>query len=135
VGAIRHLLAQRPLAALIVAAALALKLLVPAGYMVGSEGGRVTVSICSGTGPSTMVVELPEVGDEAGHGKDHGDGGKEMPCVFSGLSAPALAATDPIQLAALIAFVLAIGLLPSAPPLPTRAAHLRPPSHGPPVRP
>jgi hypothetical protein len=46
---LRHLfLRQRWLAALVVAAALAMKALIPAGYMVGSQSGRVlTIQICA----------------------------------------------------------------------------------------
>ena len=52
------------------------------------------------------------VHDGSGHGSGHSDEdhGRESPCAFAGLAAPGLAATDPIQLALLIAFVMGIGL-------------------------
>ena len=56
-----------------------------------------------------------------------------MPCAFSGLSAATLGAIDPIQLAGLIAFVLALGFTTSVLPAPSRPAHLRPPLRGPPA--
>lgn len=132
--AIRHLLAQRHLAVLICAATLLLKVLVPTGYMIDSDHGRLTVTICSGTAPRTMTMDMPGMhGDMANHGKSKDHGKAEMPCAFSGLSAAVLSPIDPIQLAALIAFVMAIGLagvLLSAPSTPT---YLRPPLRGPPV--
>jgi hypothetical protein len=140
VQAIRHLLAQRRLAVLICAATLLLKLLVPTGYMIDSEHGRFTITICAGIAPApTTTMDMPAMdmpgmhGDTADHGtsKDHGK--TEMPCAFSGLSAAVLGPTDPIQLAALIAFVLAIGLAATLLPAPSPPAFLRPPLRGPPA--
>lgn len=119
---------------LICAATLLLKMLVPTGYMIDSVSGSITITICSGTGPATMTMEMPGMhGDMPGHGKSTDHGKAEMPCAFSGLSAAALGATDPIQLAALIAFVLALGLVAIILPAPSRPAHLRPPLRGPPA--
>ena len=133
VFAFRRLLAQRYLAALICAAALLLKLLVPTGYMVASEHGRMTITICSGVASRSMTMEMPgRQGDMPGHGKkDHGK--TEMPCAFSGLSAQALGAADPILLVALVAFIMAIGLCPAVLPAPFRRTYLRPPLRGPPA--
>ncbi|TPG49334.1 DUF2946 family protein [Sphingomonas glacialis] len=131
--AVRHLIAQRNFAVLICAAALLLKLLVPAGYMVASDHGRLAIIICSGTMPSPMTMAMPGThGDmtDPGAPKDHGKA--EMPCAFAGLSAAMMAAVDPILLAGLVAFVMAIGLAGAV--LPTRSdpAYLRPPLRGPP---
>ncbi|WP_174297041.1 hypothetical protein, partial [Sphingomonas bacterium] len=126
--AVRRLIAQRHLAVLICAAALALRLLVPAGYMIGGHGSRLAIEPCSGLAsmPMTMSETGPGVGPGMGGdipdhgGKDHGQkdhGGRaEMPCAFSGLSAASLAAADPVRLAALVAFVMAVRLRPAAPP-------------------
>jgi len=144
VHAVRHLLAQRHLAALICAGVLLLKLLVPTGYMVVSESGSLAIVVCSGTAPRAAPMAMPGMhGDMVDHGRmdrgqmDHGkseDHGKaEMPCAFAGLSAAALGAIDPILLATLIAFVLAVGLGASALPPPARRAYLRPPLRGPPA--
>ena len=132
-SAVRHLLAQRRLAALILTAALLMKLLVPAGFMIGGHDGTITIEVCSGTAPRTMTIAVPGMGDQTpDHDKaDHGKA--EMPCAFAGLSAAALGSIDPIQLAALIAFVLAIGLARAPLPAPTRTRHLRPPLRGPPA--
>lgn len=152
--AIRSLLAQRHLAALICAAALLLKLLVPAGYMIAVDEGRFTITLCSGTAPRTVTMTMPGMhGDMAGmhgaahrrihasgHGaKDHGgstDHDKaEMPCAFAGLTAASLAAVDAILLATLIAFVMTVGPAGRALPPTLRRAHLRPPLRGPPAGP
>ncbi|MEG8047647.1 hypothetical protein QP175_16600 [Sphingomonas aerolata] len=132
--AIRHLLAQRHLAVLICAATLLLKLLVPTGYMIDSDHGRFAITICSGVAPATTTMDMPGMHDDMpDHGKSKDHGKAEMPCAFSGLSAAVLSPIDPIQLAALIAFVLAVGLTASVLPAPSQPAFLRPPLRGPPT--
>ncbi len=131
--AVRHLLAQRHLAVLLCAATLLLKLLVPTGYMIDNDHGRMTVTICSGFGPATMTMDMPGMyGEVPDHGKSKDHGKAEMPCAFSGLSAAMLGSIDPVQLAALIVFILALGLIATIPPTPSLPAYLRPPLRGPP---
>lgn len=139
-ASIRTLLAQRRFAVLICAAALLLKLLVPTGYMIESSQGRLTLTVCSGSVPAVAATAMPGMDRSMrDHGKnDHGkqDHGKaEMPCAFSGLSAAALGAIDPIQLAILIAFVTASGLFVVVLPVQSNATWLRPPLRGPPLHP
>lgn len=113
---------------------LLLKLLVPTGYMVGSENGRVTIELCSGVaGQSATIAMAGMHGDMPGHGKLPDHGKAEMPCAFSGLSAASLCAVDPIQLAALIAFVMAVGSSPAVLPAIIRRGYIRPPLRGPPL--
>ena len=136
VRAVRHLLAHRRLILLLCAAALLFKLVVPTGYMIAVDGGRLTMTICSGTvPPPPPPMDMP--GMSGMHGADHDtakDHGKaEQPCAFAGLSAAALGAIDPVQLAALIAYVLAAGLFVGVLPAPARPAYLRPPLRGPPT--
>jgi hypothetical protein len=134
VQVIRHLLAKRHLAVLICVATLLLKLLVPTGYMIDSDHGRITITICSGIAPTTVTMEMPGMhGDMVDHGQPKDHGKAEMPCAFSGLSAATLAAVDPIQLVVLIAFVMSVGLAGSAMPPPSRRGQLRPPLRGPPA--
>jgi len=153
VQAIRLLLAQRHLALFICGAALVLKLLVPTGYMIQADHGRLAIIECSGVvqRPAPVAAAAATHGDMADHGQmaehasmpdhakaDHHDqsgdhGWAKMPCAFAGLSAAALGAIDPIQLAALIAFVLAIGFAPVVLPTPARDGYLRPPLRGPPA--
>lgn len=125
-------LANRPFFCALLALALMMKIVMPAGFMPTVSNGQIVVSICSGTGPMTMVMTIPGLE----HGKSEGDGhqGKaEPPCAFSGLSTPSLAAADPILLAAAILFVLALGMVPLALPASTAPPYLRPPLRGPPA--
>ncbi|KQM41322.1 hypothetical protein [Sphingomonas sp. Leaf10] len=126
---VRHLLAQRRLAVLLCAAALLLKLIVPTGYMLSVDHGRVAIMVCPGTVPAQPVMHH---GDMAGHHAPADKGKGEMPCAFAGLSAAALGAIDPILLVTLVAFVLATGWRAVVQPLPARPAYLRPPLRGPP---
>lgn len=143
VSALRSLLARRDLATLICVMALLLKLLLPAGYMITVEPGRVAISPCPGVAPAAPVEVMPAAhahghGGGKGVARDHGrsrDHGKaDMPCAFAGHSAPALGAVDPLLLVVLIAFILAIGIRPAPRPLAPRPARLRPPLRGPPIR-
>ncbi len=134
--AIRQLLAQRHLAVLLCAATLLLRVLVPTGYMIGTAHGDPAIILCPGTVPAATGAAMPGMrGDMHEHG-DTGDHGKaQQPCAFAGLSAAMLGAIDPIQLAALIAFVLTLGRVATPPPVPTQPGYLRPPLRGPPAAP
>ena len=132
--ATRRLIAQRHLAALLCVATLLLKLLVPTGYMIGSGHGRITVELCSGIASKPMTMDMPGMhGDMPDHGKSKHHGTAEMPCAFAGLAVASLGAIDPIQLAALVAFIVAAGLALAMPSAIIRRIHLRPPLRGPPA--
>jgi hypothetical protein len=134
VFAVRRLLAQRYFAVLVCAAALLLKLLVPTGYMIGSEPGRITLELCSGVAPRAMTNAMPGMhGDMPDHGDSQDHGKVEMPCAFAALSTASLGAIDPIQFITLIAFVMAVGLSPAVLPTIMRRSNLRPPLRGPPT--
>ncbi|MEJ8629078.1 PepSY domain-containing protein [Sphingomonas sp. I4] len=68
-----------------------------------------------------------------GHPPGHSDKGhgRDLPCAFSGLAAPVLATTDPIQLVLLIAFVMAAGIAWGTPLRRPAVPRSRPPSRGP----
>jgi hypothetical protein len=143
----RIILAQRNLAGLICAAALLFKLLVPTGYMIAADHGRLAITICPGVVPHVMMAgdDMPDHAMSAGHGMSanhatapgHGKAPDharaDTPCAFAGLAVASLAAIDPIQLAALIAFVLSLALAQVVVPPPSRRAQLRPPLRGPPA--
>ncbi len=132
--AFRHLLAQRHLAVLICVAALILKLVVPVGYMIGSDHGRIAITLCPGMGSAPMTMAMPGVhGGMADHGKSQDHGKAEMPCAFAGLSAAMLASVDPILLASLIAFVMAMGTIGVSRPELAAPGFLWPPLRGPPT--
>lgn len=135
----RLFLDHRALSALLVVLALSMKLLVPAGFMPVVSGGTITVLLCDGTGPQRMAISMPMHAGMAGmahHGEDQkkqDHQGKDMPCAFSGLSAPSMAGADPLLLALAIAFVVAIVFRRATPIAVRRRAHLRPPLRGPPA--
>lgn len=127
-----HLLRHRLLAAWLVAAALLMKVLVPAGYMASVSAGSITVEPCPGYHPPKMVVAMPGMTHHPDQKGQHGKA--EMPCAFSGLSAPSLAGVDPLFLAVAIAFVvLTVFRIAARIVLPGTPSYLRPPLRGPPA--
>ncbi|TCP31051.1 hypothetical protein EV292_11156 [Sphingomonas sp. BK235] len=131
--AIRHLLAHRRSAVFLCTLTLLLKLLVPSGYMLAADHGQLSLIVCSGVAAPPSAATSAMHGDMADHDRGSGHGKAEMPCAFAGMTGAALAATDPLQLAALIAFVVAGGMLWRAPDRPRAVARLRPPLRGPPA--
>ena len=127
----RSILLHRQLAVWLVAAALAMKLLVPAGYMPMVSAGSITLELCSGYEPQTMAMAMPGMPGKYGHEDGHGKA--EMPCAFGGLAMPGLAGADPILFIVAIAFIMALGFLVTPLPSPGRTTRLRPPSQGPPT--
>ena len=130
---LRALLLRYRLAAFaVVALALAMKALVPTGYMVGGDSRAVTIRICSdaqGTAAfDARNIAIPMKGEPAGkHTKAEGA------CPYSALSFASLGGTDPVQLALALLFVMASGFALLVLPAPRPAAHLRPPLRGPPA--
>lgn len=130
---LRRLVAShRLVAGAILALALVMKLVLPAGFMPTVAEGRMVVRMCSGTGPMTMVMTIPGFEQGKHDGKGHSDK-HEAPCAFSSLSSPSLAAADPILLALAILFVLAMGIRALAAPTTVAPPYLRPPLRGPPA--
>jgi hypothetical protein len=121
------------LSLVLVVLALAVKALVPAGYMISSTGERfLTVTICadaSGT-PKQMRIAIPDKNEKGGDHSEAGD--KSQPCAFSGLGHAALGGADPVLLAAALAFILLVGLAPLRAPPARDIPFLRPPLRGPP---
>ena len=156
----RLFLDHRLFAGWMIGATLLMKLLVPTGYMPVVANGMVGMVLCSGAAPARSAVTAQAVtitsmsaadmtasmpgmmhhqdGVAAAHGSGHEDGsghqGKTMPCAFAGLSAPSLAAADPLLLALAIAFVIAAGFRRGRPSIARPRAFLRPPLRGPPSR-
>jgi len=124
---------HRKLTALLVGLALFMKAMVPAGYMLGTEGRVLTVEICSDAsgGPQTKQIFIP--GDGKSHDGQTGHAKAEGTCPFASLAMGAVGGTDPaLQLVAL-AFILLLGFANVPLPLRERTAHLRPPLRGPPA--
>ena len=135
---LRSFLRDRPLLALLLlAAALGMKALVPAGFMLETADRAISVEICGeqGTGlaltESRAVVQaiaakLPAPGEHKGHG------GTDTACPYATLAMAALGGVDAPLLAIALAFAMAMAFLPMAGPAVPRAARLRPPLRGPP---
>jgi hypothetical protein len=113
--------------------ALAVKALLPAGFMVSAAGERfLTVTICadaSGT-PKQMQIAIQDKDDIGGDHSEAAD--KGQPCAFSGLGHAGLGGVDPVLLAAALAFILLAGFAPPRAPALRDIAFLRPPLRGPP---
>ncbi len=123
---------NRAFAALLLALALAMKVLVPAGYMAMPGAQLLSVSICADAsgGAQLRQIALPMKGEPAPAGGEHGKAA--VPCAFSALSMASLGGADAPLLALALAFVLAAGLFPAIPAPASAQAHLRPPLRGPP---
>ncbi|MDG2534103.1 DUF2946 family protein [Sphingomonas sp. HITSZ_GF] len=130
-GAWRTFLKQhRWLASWLIVAALALKALVPAGYMLADPAAKtLTMVICDGSGPATMTVDVPMDPD---HAKAPDGAKQDGGCAFSALSHATMGGADPVLLLAVFAFLLALGFAATAHPAPRRRLLARPPSQGPP---
>lgn len=128
---IRTLLQRhRALAGLAMAFVLAVRLLMPSGFMLAPDARVLTVVICTGVVGEHQMAQLviPQTEQKSGH-----DAGKSDPCPYSGLSMAATAGADVPLLAAALAFILALGFAAVAAISVGRTLYLRPPSHAPPV--
>lgn len=143
-SAIRHLLARRHLATLILACALAVRVLIPAGFMIGqtASGARALV-LCPGQNDAPampgmhhdMAHMMPDGSMMSGHdtGKQSHDPGTDRPCAFAAVG---LAVDTPISapLPAPAPPPAFIGLHTQAPSAPGRGlAAPPPPATGPPA--
>lgn len=133
-GSLRTFLrSNRHLAALLVALALAMKALVPAGYMLAEQTTVLSVTICA-DGQGKRIAHEITVPMKPGHADDSGDLGKGSgTCSWSSLSTGTLGNAAPELLAVALAFILALGFLPAAPPATSSPSRLRPPLRAPPV--
>ena len=133
--AIRRILKAYPgLLALVCLAALAMKILVPTGYMVDQDSKSFTVKICNGVGHAEATIEIPFGPKTAGDSQHDAAGDQTEPaCSFAGFSQVLATGADPIQLALAMVFILLAGLQLSRLPLSGVADRLRPPLRGPPV--
>lgn len=121
--------ARRRIALLLVVMALAMKAVMPAGYMVQAGPKMLTVTICTGDSLHTAQIAIPmkHTPGKDGQGKEGGQ------CAFSSLSMAAMGGADAPLLALALAFILLLGFVPT-PRLPLRRVqYLLPPLRGPPA--
>ena len=122
------------LAIVLVALALCLKAVVPAGHMVASDARVISVAVCADTQGKRLVRQIV-IPAESGRPQDNG-GGHAKPegaCAFSALAFAALGGADLLVLAGALLFLLAIGHLPHSLPRRRAIRFQLPPSRAPPV--
>ena len=141
-GVLRNFFREhRRLVALLIVLALALKALVPAGYMIDRNAKVLAVVVCPETNPIAQAAHAVHAGQAHHHmggkaGHSHGDHGKQDAsgaCPYSLLPMASLAGTDAVLLTAALVFMLTLGFAPAPPLRLARNPHLRPPLRGPPL--
>jgi hypothetical protein len=131
VGKLRHFFRDRPaLAALLLAAALCLKALVPTGYMPAAPDTGLIVALCSGTMPvgTTVTIAIPRKGSH----QDHGTSTADHPCAYAPLAAGMTGADLAPLLLAALAFVFVFAVIRQPLALRAATARIHPPSQAPP---
>lgn len=114
--------------------ALAMKALVPAGFMLSATGERfLTVTICADASGAAKTMQIAIPAKDAAGGGHAETADKDSPCAFSGLGHAAIGGADPALLLAAIAFILLVGLAPLRAAIARDIPFLRPPLRGPPV--
>ncbi|RJT22722.1 DUF2946 domain-containing protein [Chakrabartia godavariana] len=124
---------NRKLATLLVGLALFMKALVPAGYMLGTEGRVLTVEICSDAsgGHLTKQIVIPTDGKSHEGQTDHAKA--DGTCPFASLAMGTVGGADPALLLVALAFILLLAFAPPVLPMRERPDYLRPPLRGPPA--
>lgn len=121
-------LTHRAAFAALLALALAMKALVPAGYMVAPTSSSFTVSVCSGMDGEQRTITIPHKQDDSG--KNAVD---RQICHAAALDAATLGGTDPFLLGLALAFILALGFAPVSIPARRALRYETPPLRGPPA--
>lgn len=123
-------------------AALALRLLIPAGHMPVIDAGGLAIVACpDAAAPMAIPRDRNTPPHHArthrtgGHDDRHDDGdrGGGQVCAFAGLSAPLLGGADPLLLVAVLAWIAATALAMRPLRIVRCTPHLRPPPQGPPA--
>ena len=117
--------------ALLLAATLLARLLVPAGFMPATAHGMVSLRLCPGTAAMPAMAAMPGEHHRTSHGGDHGK--VEAPCAFAGLGLAMVGPVGPALLAATALFAVVQGLLALTPLSPVPPGRLRPPLRAPPL--
>lgn len=120
---------HRAIALLLLACALAVKALVPQGYMAGGGQKFLSVQLClDGITHKSIAIAVPMNGEHAPEKAP-----TDEPCAFTALSMAALSGADAPLLALALLFILATGFAPRTLTLRGQTPHLRPPLRGPPL--
>ena len=124
---------HRAVAAALVALALCMKALVPAGYMVAPQARTFTLLVCADSLGQRTATQVSIPARDGTHQNTDATAKTHEVCPFAGHAFPALGGAAPILLALAIAFVLALGFAPVTLAVIRRVAHLQPPLRGPPA--
>jgi hypothetical protein len=118
----------------LLAVVLAVKALVPQGYMLSAGGERfLTVTICADASGAAKQMKIA-LADTGHAGSEDGAGNPaDQPCAFAGHAHGTLGAADPVLLAAALTFILLTGRAPFPVPPLRNIPFLRPQLRGPPV--
>ena len=126
----RLVLRYRLLAMVLVAAALCLRIALPAGTMIAPEAKVLTIRICVDSlghdGMAQIAVPMKGTAGKTGSAA-------KGECAFSSLAMAATGGANPALLALALAFILLLGFVPARHPRLQRPGHLRPPLRGPPL--
>ena len=119
---------------ILVAAALCLRMVMPAGFMVAPDAKVLTIRICvdSLDHDAIAAIAVPMKGS-AGKTGGVGSGVGKGECAFSSLGMAATGGADAVLLALALAFILLLGFASTPAPHPRRLSRLRPPLRGPPL--
>lgn len=124
----RLILSHRLAFGALLALALAMKLVMPAGFMPVAGAGKLMVLVCSEFGPRQVAIDVPGLPTKPDDATK-----ASQPCAFAGLGQAMLPGADPVQVAAALAFILALGFAAVVLPSLVRARHAWPPLRGPPL--
>ena len=124
----RIIMSHRLAAAALIACALAMKLVMPIGFMPAAGAGKLMVLVCTEFGPQRVAIDVP-----GAPAKPDDMAKADQPCAFAGLGQALLPGADAVQIAAALAFILALGFAAVALAAPLRARHAWPPLRGPPL--
>jgi len=123
---------HRAWAMALLALALMMRAMVPAGYMTQASSHELVVQICSNSANSTQSTYRLAIPSKEHGSPKHGAEHAKATCAFSSLNHAALGGADPILLAIAFLFILALGFQAQR-ALPLGAiANVRPPVRGPP---
>ncbi len=113
----------------VIALAMAMKALVPAGTMIGNDAHMLTIQVCDGYTDAAKAVVIAV----KGHGQPGKAASDQQVCPYAGLAHAGLIGADPIQLAAALAFILLLASFATGFAAQWPTARLRPPLRAPPA--
>ncbi len=130
-------LSHRAFAGVLIALALAMKALVPAGTMIAPQAHVLMVQICDGFGPAERTLAHAVAIPVSEKGAARHDGGKaahDAPaCPYATLGLAGLGGGDPLLIALALVFMLAVARARPVGRAPRARAFLRPPLRAPPA--